>query len=148
MDSPEITTHDLGLLSIGYYIQAGIAAFYTIMLLGYAGFASAMLTGILKSANDSGQSVPPWLLSVISLLMLIVLLIAALYTVALFLAGLWLRRLRNLLFIQVIAALNCIAVPYGTVLSIFTFVVLQRPSAKQFFSTAPPPAHAPPGQPL
>jgi hypothetical protein len=147
MDSPEITAHDLRLLSIGFYIQAGIAAFYTIILLGYAGFVTAMASGIAKSANDSGQNVPPWLLPLISIVSVMLLLLAALYSIGLFLAGLWLRRFRNLLFIQVVAALNCIAIPYGTVLSIFTFLVLQRPSAKQFFSRPPLAPPVPPGEP-
>jgi hypothetical protein len=143
MDSPDITAHDLRLLSIGYYIQAGIAAFYSILMLGYLGFAGAMLTSIARSTNDNGQNIPPALLSFLSIVLLILLLVAGLYTVALFLAGLWLRRFRNLLFIQVVAALNCIAIPYGTVLGIFTFMVLQRPSAKHFFSNPPtlPPIH-------
>jgi hypothetical protein len=145
MDSPEITAHDLRLLSIGYYIQAGIAAFYSILLLGYAGFITAMLSSLANSANEAGQNVPPWLLTFISMLLLVILLLACVYTVALFLAGLWLRSFRNRLFIQVIAALSCLAIPYGTVLGIFTFLVLQRPAAKQVFS--PPSAPVPPDQP-
>jgi hypothetical protein len=145
MDSPEITAHDLRLLSIGYYIQAGIAAFYSMLLLGYAGFVTAMLSTIANSPNSTGDNIPPWILPFISLLMLVILLLVCLYTVALFLAGLWLRRFRNLVFIQVIAALNCLAIPYGTLLGIFTFLVLQRPTAKQFF--VPPPAPVPPEQP-
>lgn len=134
VDSPLITEHDLRLLSIGFFVQAGIAAFYTIMLLAYAGFASVILAGIAQPANDSGQNLPPGFLPFMSIFMLILALIAGAYTVALFVAGLWLRRFRNILFIQVVAAFNCVAIPYGTVLSIFTFLVLQRPSAKQMFA--------------
>jgi hypothetical protein len=32
------------------------------------------------------------------------------------------------------AALNCLAMPYGTVLGIFTFLVLQRTAAKEMFA--------------
>lgn len=146
MDSPEITAHDLRLLSIGYYVQAGIAAFYSILILGYAGFFTVMLGNIANSQSEAGQNIP-LLLSFISIVMLIVLLLASLYAVALFLAGLWLRRFRNMLFIQVIAALTCLAIPYGTLLGIFTFVVLQRPSAKRFFSNPPLPPPVPADQP-
>jgi hypothetical protein len=39
------------------------------------------------------------------------------------------------------AALSCLAIPYGTVLGIFTFMVLQRPAARAIFgqTQAPPP---------
>jgi hypothetical protein len=141
MDSPLITAHDLRLLSIGYYIQGGISAFYTLMMLGYMAFASALFAGVLKTASASSQQeIPPALISIISLVLAVVLGMACAYTACLFLAGYWLRHTRNMLFLQVLAALNCLAVPYGTVLGIFTFMVLQRSSAKQLFhkTTAPP----------
>ena len=141
MDSPLITSHDLRLLSIGYYIQGGIAAFYTLLMLGYSAFATAILANINKVAAESRQQqVPPALLSIISILLAILLGLACVYTVCMFLVGYWLPRSRNKVFIQIIGALNCLAIPYGTVLGIFTLMVLQRPSAKQFFAagTAPP----------
>jgi hypothetical protein len=148
MDSPLITTHDLRLLAIGYYIQGGIAAFYTLMLLGYSAFASALFAGILRTASESsGQEIPPALVSIVSLLLAIVLGLSCAYTACLFLVGYWLRHSRNMLFIQIIAALNCLAIPYGTVLGIFTFMVLQRPSAKQYFHPAAAPPLAPTASP-
>jgi hypothetical protein len=136
MDSPDITAHDLRLLSVGYYIQAGIAAFYTLIVLGYFVFLGAMLS-IASANNDTGQNIPPAFLTLMSTVLAIILLFACLYTVALFLAAQWLRRSRNMLFIQVVAALSCLAIPYGTLLGIFTFMVLLRPSAKLFFSNTP-----------
>jgi hypothetical protein len=141
MDSPLITAHDLRLLSIGYYIQGGISAFYTLLMLGYSAVASAVFASILKTASESSQQeMPPALLPIISILLAIVLGLACAYTACLFLAGYWLRHSRNMLLVQVFAALNCLAIPYGTVLGIFTFMVLQRPAAKQMFrNTAAPP---------
>lgn len=148
MDSPLITMHDLRLLSIGYYIQAGIASFYTLIMLGYSTFAAAIFANIVKNSADSNlQQVPPGLFTVISILLSILLGISCAYAVCMFLAGYWLRRLRNKLFIQIVAALSCLAIPYGTLLGIFTFMVLQRPSARQFFAAgtaAPPPLPTPP----
>lgn len=150
MDDPAITAHDLRLLSIGYYIQGGISAFYTLLMLGYSAFASAVFANILKTAGESGQQeIPPALVSIISLLLAMMLGIACAYTACLFLAAYWLRHSRNMLFLQVLAALNCLAIPYGTVLGIFTFMVLQRPTAKQIFrkTAAPLAATVPPGPP-
>jgi hypothetical protein len=137
----------LRLLSIGYYIQAGIAGFYTLIMLGYSTFAAAIFANIAKTSADSNQQVPPGLLTAISILLIILIGLSCAYTVCMFLAGYWLRHFRNKLFIQILAAFNCLAIPYGTVLGIFTFMVLQRPSASQFFAAgtaAPPPLPAPP----
>lgn len=150
MDSPLITAHDLRLLSIGYYIQAGIACFYTLLIIGYSAFATVILANISKMAGQTNQQeIPAAVLSVISIILVLVLGMSCAYTVCVFLAGYWLRQFRNKVFIQVLAGFNCLAIPYGTVLGIFTFMVLQRPSAKQFFAGAGappplPPAPAPP----
>lgn len=151
MDSPLITSHDLRLLSIGYYIQAGIAAFYTLMLLGYSAFATAIFANIARiSAESNQQQIPAGILTIISILLAIVIGLTCAYTICMFLAGYWLRRYRNKLFIQIVGALTCLAIPYGTVLGIFTFMVLQRPSARQFFVEGiaiPPPLPAAPAAP-
>ncbi len=136
MDSPLITAHDLRLLSAGYYIQAGIAAFYTLMLLGYLSFVGVVLGNLARLSSEGKQPIPqlpPAVLSIVTAVLAVLVGIACAYTACLFIAAYWLRRLRNMLFIQIMAALNCFAIPYGTVLGIFTFMVLQRPSAKQLF---------------
>jgi hypothetical protein len=51
-------------------------------------------------------------------------------------AGVALRRRRHRIFVMVMAVLNCLAAPYGTVLGIFTLLVLQRPAAKELFAGA------------
>jgi len=150
MDSPLITAHDLRLLSIGYYIQAGIAGFYTLLIIGYSAFATVILANINKMTGQANQpEIPAAVLSVISILLALGLGISCAYTVCVFLAGYWLRHFRNKVFIQVLAGFNCLAIPYGTVLGIFTFMVLQRPSAKQFFAGAgaPPPLPTAPAPP-
>jgi hypothetical protein len=55
MDSPLITAHDLRLLSMGYYIQAGIAAFYTLMLVGYSTFLGVLLTNLARLSEQGSQ---------------------------------------------------------------------------------------------
>ncbi len=59
-------------------------------------------------------------------------------TICLLLAGYWLRRYRNRVFIFIVAGLSCLSMPYGTVLGIFTFVVLRRPVAEQLFAGGTP----------
>jgi len=44
-----------------------------------------------------------------------------------------LRKRKHRTFLLVMAALSCLSIPYGTILGIFTFMVLQRPAAKKLF---------------
>jgi hypothetical protein len=52
------------------------------------------------------------------------------------LAGIYLRARKHRTFCIVVAALNCLHMPFGTVLGIFTIVVLARDSVRTAF--APP----------
>ncbi|MGC6427107.1 MAG: hypothetical protein ACON5H_08945 [Akkermansiaceae bacterium] len=40
---------------------------------------------------------------------------------------------RNPVLIQVVAGINCLSMPLGTILGIFTFIVLARPSVRRLF---------------
>jgi hypothetical protein len=50
------------------------------------------------------------------------------------LSGLWLRARRNRVFSIIVAAINCCQVPLGTVLGVFTIVVLMRDSVRQLYA--------------
>ena len=52
---------------------------------------------------------------------------------ALFLSGRWLAEHRNWTFCLVVACLSMINQPLGTILGIFTLIVLLRPSVKELF---------------
>ena len=142
----DITIHDLKLLSIGYYIQGGIAAFYTVMVAGYIGFMGTMLAAFGAAAQRNGQKpIPEFVIPLITGVFVVVTVFSLSIAICLLLAGYWLRRYRNKLFIYVVAGLSCLSVPYGTVLGIFTFMVLRRPVAEQLFGGALPQPPALPG---
>ena len=134
----DTTPHDLKLLSIGYYIQGGIAVFYALIMFCYLIFMGAIFAAILNSQPASQQNqIPPGLLPLIGTIVTAFALLGFAGAACLLYAGYALRRNRHRTFILVMAVLNCLAIPYGTVLGIFTFMVLQRPVAKQMFGQLP-----------
>ena len=141
--SMDTTEHDLRLLSIGYYVQGGIVAFYSLLALCYVGFMGFLFTAIQNAAErDAHNQIPPGLLPLIAGILLAVVTISAASAFCLLYAGYSLRHHQYRTFLLVIAALSCLAIPYGTILGIFTFMVLQRPTARALFGEAParPPA--------
>jgi len=54
-------------------------------------------------------------------------------SVANLISGVFLKRRKNRLFSMVVAGLNCLQVPFGTVLGVFTILVLVRPSVMQIY---------------
>jgi|SRR6185437_10866283 len=136
----DTTAHDLKLLSIGFFIQGGIATFYGLMILCYFGFMGLVFRLVQRAAenapNGAQVNLPPglmWIFGAIAVGLAVVTLTTGLCNLY---AGVALRRRRHRIFVMVMAVLNCLAAPYGTVLGIFTLLVLQRPAAKELFAGA------------
>jgi len=51
-------------------------------------------------------------------------------------AGRCLAKRRSRVFCMVIAGFSCLGVPYGTLLGVFTFIVLGQPSVRALFESA------------
>lgn len=56
-----------------------------------------------------------------------------LFAIALAVSGYFLLRKQGYLYCLVMAGVSCVFTPFGTVLGIFTIVVLMRPSVKELF---------------
>ena len=56
--------------------------------------------------------------------------------ICLILSGRYLRQRRNYMFSFVVAAISCIQAPFGTLLGIFTIIVLSRPTVKAMYGRA------------
>jgi hypothetical protein len=50
------------------------------------------------------------------------------------LAGLFLLRAKHRIFCLVVGAINCLQIPLGTILGVFTIIVLSRDSVRQLFN--------------
>lgn len=105
----------LKLLSLGYMVSAGISAFYSLFGIFY------MLTDIMfiftlsDPLGRSGADVPPafigWVFGGMGLAFLVFGLTLA---VLKWRASRCLKQRRSLVFCQVVAALSCFEIPYGT----------------------------------
>jgi hypothetical protein len=59
-------------------------------------------------------------------------------------AGRCLARRKGYTFCLVVAGISCLFMPFGTILGVFTIVVLTRPSVKRLFNGGPAPDVVPP----
>lgn len=127
----------LKLLSIGYYILA-ILSLGGGLLLGifYACMGPAMrsFASIHPDAGPNAENMLPasftWTLVAVGTLV-------SLFSIGLYIlfwnTGKNLREKRNRTLCQVVAGLICLSVPLGTLLGVFTFLVLGRPSVMAKF---------------
>lgn len=125
----------LRLLSIFYYIKGAIGAFFSCFFLIYIVMGLAM-----AAAPHHGHNAPPAVMGVIFIVIGLFMVTFGWVWAALQLAaGFCLSRRRHRIFCMVVAGFSCALVPYGTILGIFTFIVLQRPSVRQMFDQPPAP---------
>jgi len=134
----------LNLLSIAYLVSAALSACFSLLGLVYAFMGAFFAAAIARMPATPGQAPPPafmgWLFGLIGLGMFVfVLTIGGLK----FLVYRRLKQRRSRILCMVVAGVCCLGVPYGTLLGIFTFVVLTRPSVVRLFQVSPPPIPAP-----
>jgi hypothetical protein len=128
----------LRLLSLGFYIMAGMAGFFSLFSLIYIGLGGVFASGVIPpNPNDSGS---PRVVGLVFLgVGLLILLIGLALTFLTFWVGRSLKERRRRTFCLVMAGLSCLQIPWGTAIGICTILVLSRPSVKAMFEPPGPP---------
>ena len=128
----------LRLLSIFHYVVGGIAALLSLFPVIHLVMGVAMVTGRMDGSEEPGARV----VGVFFILFALTFIVCGIgYAVCVILAGRFLARQAHYIFCFVMAAVSCAFVPFGTVLGVFTIIVLSRPSVKALFTRpAAPPA--------
>jgi hypothetical protein len=140
-DSSQDANH-LSLLAVFYYVMAGFMFLTSLAGLVYVG--SGILFLVMPSLMTEGQGVqsqnemPPEAVGIMAggfMIALGVVFIAILAGIGVLqiVAANSLRSRQRWVFCLVVAGLNCMHAPLGTLLGVFTFVVLFRPSVKEMF---------------
>jgi hypothetical protein len=122
----------LKLLSIFHYIVGGLAALFSFIPIIYV--AIGMLAVCLPdSFQGEGEAMPLFIGWIFILIGAVLIVLGWAFAACVIIAGRSLVRRVHYLFCIVMAAIECIFMPFGTVLGVFTIVVLARPSVKEMF---------------
>jgi hypothetical protein len=133
--------HDrLRILEIGYYIAGAMTAvgvsflFIHFGLFLFLGFNPQFFTHSVNSGGHSGEPPPPGLFLGLAALIGLIILLGWTFGALQVYAGRCLKMRRHSLFIMIVAALECVFIPWGTFLGVCTFLVLERPSVRALFN--------------
>lgn len=124
----------LRLLSVFHYVVGGLAALFAFFPIIHLIMGIAMIFGGFE--GDSGEG-PPSILGYMFVVIAVVLMLAGwAFAICLIAAGRCLSKRKHYIFCLVMAAISCLFMPFGTVLGVFTIIVLVRPAVKELFSAS------------
>lgn len=120
----------LRMLSIFHYIVAAITAVFSLLPVIHLAVGIAMVTGKLEP-QDAGAAMAGWFFIGFASLF-----IACGLTFAGFIAyaGRCLRQRRRHTLCLIVAGLECMMMPFGTVLGVFTLIALTKPQVRALFA--------------
>lgn len=122
---------NLRLLSVFHYVVAGLAGLFSLLPIFHVTMGALMLSGRMGDPNEQAAD---RLFGALFIVMGIGMLVLGLaYAVCMALAGRFIGLHRRYLFCLVMAGLSCAFFPFGTVLGVFTIIVLQKESVRRLF---------------
>lgn len=130
-------------LAIAHYVVGGCMVLFSCMPLMhmFMGLMMIMDVGNMQEAitaqseaQPMPQPFPPMLFGWFFLIMgLLFFLIGQAISISVIVSGRYLHQRKNYMFSFVLACIACMFVPFGTVLGVFTIIVLSRESVKMLY---------------
>ena len=123
----------LKLLSIFHYVVGGMVGLFSLFPIFH--LIMGLVFILAPSTTESGGGAPPAFIGWIFVIFAgVFIAIGMSFAACIISAGVSLGRHKNYMFCFVMAAIECIFMPFGTVLGIFTIVVLSKPAVKELFN--------------
>ena len=131
-------TEHLRLLAIFHYVVSGLAALFSLFPLIYTTIGAIFVFVARHGTPKPGEELPPeflgWIFAVLGALLF---LLGIAMAICILIAGRCLSRRKGYSFALVMACIECLFIPFGTILGVFTIIVLSRESVKTLFSAVP-----------
>jgi hypothetical protein len=123
----------LQLLSIFHYIVGGLAGLFACFPLIHLAVGIGV---IISSFTEPSAGGPPLLFGLFFVVIAgSIILIGWAFAICIILAGRFITKRKNYMFCLVMAGIECMFTPFGTVLGVFTIITLVRPSVKELFES-------------
>jgi hypothetical protein len=126
----------LRLLAIFHYAGAGLAALFSFFPLLYTTIGAILIFAARHGTPKPGEELPPeflgWIFAIVGLLLFF---LGIAMAICILLAGRCLSRNKHYTFAMVMACIECLFIPFGTILGVFTIIALSQESVRTLFST-------------
>ena len=124
----------LKLLSVFHYVVGGLVAAFSLVFLIHTSIGLYLILAPPNELPQSDANLPPdmfgWMFFITGL---IILLIGLTLSVCLINSGRFLAKRKRYWFSFVTACIECFITPFGTILGIFTIIVLSKDSVRDLY---------------
>jgi len=123
----------LRLLSIFHYVVGGLAGLFALFPIFHLVFGLFVVfaPGLFEGKGDQPPAFIGWIFVIIATVLITAGWVFAAFVLS---TGRFLAKKRHYLFCLVMGGVECIFMPFGTVLGVLTIIVLMRESVKQLFT--------------
>jgi hypothetical protein len=132
VDSPNQDIEHLRLLGIFYYVTAGLTAMCSCIFLLLFGFTGVLFVGVASDPSVTNGP-PPALGAIFAVLGIFATFVCLALGGLLAYTGYSLQTQRHYYLCFVMGILMCLHAPIGTILGVFTILILLRPTVKPLF---------------
>ncbi len=126
----------LNILSIFHYVFAGITGISACFPIFHLIMGLSMLFGNFYP-EEVGAEIPfPFEMFglMFTLIPAAIIIIGWVFAIAIAISGYFLSKRRNYLYCLTVAGISCVFMPFGTILGVFTIVVLMKDDVKDLFN--------------
>ena len=123
----------LDLLAVFHYVVGGLIAFFSCTPFIHVFLGVAMVTGNIFGTS-TGAEPPPFVGWIFVIMGSVFIVLGWSMATCIVLAGRKLKQHKSHTFCMVIAGIECLFMPFGTILGVFTLIILSKESIKAVFA--------------
>ncbi len=123
----------LRMLPVFYWVLGATECFLALYGLVYVGLGIFFASIPIDSASSSAGPPPAFIASLFVAIGAGFMVVFGAVGILTILTGFWIRKRRHRTACLVMAGLSCLSVPWGTIVGVFSFIVLLSPSVKTLF---------------
>jgi hypothetical protein len=132
-DQRKVDEEHVRLLALFHFVFAGLGLLGIAFLLMHYAFMHAIFMNPEMWKNEKGGPPPAVFFQIFKWVYLFGGMFFVMGAVLNLLSGMFLRRRKNRTFSIIVAALDCLQIPFGTALGVFTIMVLVRDSVRELY---------------
>mgnify|MGYP000005018933 CR=1 FL=1 len=125
-------------LAIAHYVLGGVIVLFACFPLMHVAMGAMFVFGVGEvseqlAAQPNGGPPPQWFGWLFIGVGLLFFVLGQALSISVIVSGRFLKQRRNYMFSFIFACLACAAFPFGTILGVFTIIVLSRPTVKALY---------------